>query len=93
MASRPPGTSPPAAGSPSPAARPDGAARPPRLVELVRRAIRLRHYSRRTETAYVRWVVRYARFHGLRHPRELGAREIEAFLADLAVRGRVSAST
>ena len=93
MASRPPGTSPHAAGSPSPAARPDGAARPPRLVELVRRAIRLRHYSRRTETAYVRWVVRYARFHGLRHPRELGAREIEAFLADLAVRGRVSAST
>ena len=92
MALRPPGTSPAAVPPPS-THDPDGAPRRPRLVELVRRAIRLRHYSRRTETTYVRWVVRFVRFHGLRHPRELGAREVEDFLADLAVRGRVSAST
>jgi integron integrase len=59
----------------------------------VREAIRLRHYSRRTEEAYLRWVVRFVRFHGTRHPRELGGREIEGFLSSLAVRGGVSAAT
>ncbi len=65
----------------------------PRLLVLVRRAIRLRHYSRRTEEAYVQWVRRFVRFHGLRHPRELGESEVTAFLSDLATRVGVSAST
>ena len=63
------------------------------LVGDVRRAIRVRHYSRRTERAYVGWVRRYVRFHGLRHPRDLGAADVAAYLSHLAVRGGVSAST
>lgn len=59
----------------------------------MREAARLRHLSRRTEQAYVQWVRRFVRFHGLRHPRELGKAEVEAFLSDLATRRRVSAST
>ncbi len=70
---------------------PDG--KPPRLLDQVRAACRLRHYSLRTEQAYVAWIVRFIRFHGLRHPREMGAAQINAFLTDLAVKGRVSAST
>jgi integron integrase len=65
----------------------------PKLLDRVREAIRLRHYSRRTEDAYVRWVTRFVRFHGLRHPDELGAEEIEEFLSHLAVRRKVAAST
>ena len=80
---------PPAAAPPPPAAP----TRRPRLVASVRAAIRLRHFSRRTETAYVRWVVRYVRFHGTRHPAELCGRDVERFLSDLAQRARVSAST
>jgi integron integrase len=63
------------------------------LLAEVRRVIRLRHYSRRTEQAYVWWVRRFVRFAGLRHPRDLGDRDVTAFLTDLAVRGRVSAAT
>ena len=59
----------------------------------MRQAIRLRHYSRRTEQAYVHWVRRFVAFHGRRHPAALGEAEISAFLTDLAVRGRVSSST
>jgi len=66
--------------------------RAPRLMDFVRQAIRLRHYSRRTEEAYVSWIRRYIVFHGKRHPRELGAREVTAFLSHLAIAG-VSAST
>jgi len=66
---------------------------PPRLLDRVRRAIRVRHYSPRTEECYVRWVERYIRFHGLRHPNTMGSGEIEMFLTDLAVKGHVSAST
>jgi integron integrase len=65
----------------------------PRLLARLRAAIRVRHYSRRTEQAYVGWVRRYVRFHGLRHPGEMGEREVERFLTDLAVGGKVSAST
>ena len=65
---------------------------PPKLLGRVRHAIRLRHYSRRTEEAYVGWIRRFIVFHGKRHPRELGAPEVTAFLSSLAVRG-VSAST
>lgn len=64
----------------------------PRLLDSVREAIRIRHYSRRTEQAYVTWIRRFIVFHGKRHPRELGEREVTAFLSSLAARG-VSAST
>ena len=64
----------------------------PRLLDRVRQAIRLRHYSRRTEHAYVAWIRRFVVFHGKRHPRDLGGREVTAFLSSLAGRG-VSAST
>jgi integron integrase len=65
----------------------------PTLIGVVRENIRLRHYSLRTETAYVAWTLRYIRFCGRRHPRELGAHEITAFLTHLAVDLKVSAST
>src|SRR5436309_6790848 len=65
----------------------------PKLLDRVRGAIRLRHYSRRTEEAYTHWIVRYIRFHGMRHPAEMGAAEINQFLSDLAVNGHVAAST
>lgn len=65
----------------------------PKLVDQVRAAIRLRHYSIRTETAYVQWVIRFVRFHGMRHPLALGAREVTDFLSHLAVAGDVAAST
>jgi integron integrase len=70
-----------------------GAARAPRLLEQLHAAIAVRHFSRRTEEAYAGWVKRFVRFHGLRHPRELGVVEIEQFLTSLAVEHRVSAST
>jgi len=63
------------------------------LLADVRRAIRVRHYSRRTEQAYVAWVRRYVRALGMRHPREAGVPELRGFLSDLAERGRVSAAT
>jgi integron integrase len=72
---------------------PDATAPRPRLLDQVRGAIRARHYSRRTEVAYTRWIVRFNRFHGKRHPAELGEAEITRFLTHLAVRDRVSAST
>jgi integrase len=65
----------------------------PRLLDRVREAVRVRHYSRRTEEAYVGWVRRYVRYHGLRHPQVLGAPEVEAFLTHLATERGVSAST
>jgi integron integrase len=67
--------------------------RPPRLLDQLRHALRLRHYSRRTEEAYVLWVRRFIVFHGKRHPRELGAAEVERFLTHLATRDNVAAST
>jgi integron integrase len=65
----------------------------PRLLDRVRTAMRLRHLSPRTETAYVAWIRRFIFFHAKRHPDEMGAFEVVAFLSDLAVRGRVSVST
>ncbi|HSD59602.1 MAG TPA: integron integrase [Burkholderiales bacterium] len=65
----------------------------PRLLEQMREAIRYRHYSYRTEQAYLHWVKRFILFHGKRHPAEMGEREVVAFLNDLAVRRKVSAST
>lgn len=65
----------------------------PTLRGELRRAVRVRHYSRRTEEAYDGWVRRFVRFCGLRHPRELGAAEVAAFLSHLAERERLSAAT
>src|SRR2546422_3950357 len=53
----------------------------PRLLDRVRDAIRARHYSRRTEDAYVGWIRRYIFFHGKRHPAEMGAPEVARFLS------------
>src|SRR2546426_4513071 len=65
----------------------------PRLLDRVREAVRARHYSRRTEEAYVAWIRRYILFHGKRHPAEMGALEVTSFLTSLAVDGHVAAST
>jgi len=65
----------------------------PRLLDQVRDQIRLKHYSIRTERVYCEWIKRYVRFHNYRHPMEMGAPDVEAFLSDLAVRRDVSAST
>lgn len=65
----------------------------PRLLDEVRKAMRLRRMSPRTEEAYVAWMRRYIRFHGRRHPRDMGASEITAFLTHLATEAKVSAST
>ena len=66
---------------------------PKKLLDQVRDAIRLRHYSLRTEDTYVEWIKRYILFHHKRHPKDMGAAEIEAFLTHLAVIDHVSAST
>lgn len=65
----------------------------PRLLDRVRDRIRIKHYSIRTEQAYVDWIRRFIRFHGKQHPAELGPAEVEAFLTHLAVAGNVAAST
>jgi integron integrase len=71
---------------------PNGAPKP-RLLDRVRAAVRARHYSRRTEEAYVAWIRRYIFFHGKRHPAEMGGPEITRFLTSLAVDRKVAAST
>ncbi|MGZ9080215.1 MAG: integron integrase [Burkholderiales bacterium] len=73
--------------------RPAYHARPPRLLDQIRDVIRRKHYSLRTEEAYVDWARRFVHFCQLRHPRECGAIEVQAFLSHLANVGRVSAST
>lgn len=65
----------------------------PKLLDQLREQIRVRHYSIRTEHVYAKWVRDFIRFHGLRHPAELGAVEVEQFLSYLAVQQNVSAST
>ena len=67
--------------------------RPKKLLDQVRDAIRLKHYSIRTEQAYIGWIKRYIFFHDVRHPAEMGAAEVEAFLTHLAVNENVAAST
>ena len=59
--------------------------RRPKLPDQVREAIRARLYSRRTEDAYVDWIKRLIVFHGIRHPAEMGAQELTAFLSSFAV--------
>ena len=65
----------------------------PRLLDQVRERIRVKHYSLRTEQAYVGWIKRYIFFHDKRHPRDMGKVEVEAFLGVLAVERNVSAAT
>ncbi|GAA0718391.1 integron integrase [Dokdonella soli] len=70
-----------------------GEGRAPRLLDEVRRHLRLKHYSLRTEQAYVGWIRRFILTNGRRHPREMGGAEVEAFLSNLAVQGDVAAGT
>ena len=65
----------------------------PKLLDQVRSAIRIRHYSIRTEEAHVQWIKRFILFHNKRHPKDMGGPEINAFLSHLAVNGNVAAST
>ena len=69
------------------------AAKAPRLLDQVRARLRLKHYSLRTEQAYVGWIRRFILANGKRHPRDMGAAEVEGFLSDLATRGQVAAGT
>lgn len=66
---------------------------PPRLLDEVRRVLRLKHYSLRTELAYIGWIRRFVLASGKRHPRSMGAAEVERFLSGLAVERKVSAGT
>ncbi|HBX42781.1 MAG TPA: integron integrase [Deltaproteobacteria bacterium] len=65
----------------------------PKLLDQVRSGLRKRHYSRRTEEAYVSWITRFIRFHRVRHPAEMGKTDVEAFLSHLAIDRKVAAST
>ena len=65
----------------------------PRLLDQVRAKVRALHYSRKTEESYVNWIKRYILFHGKRHPREMGAPELESFLPSPATVRNVAAST
>jgi integron integrase len=66
---------------------------PPKLLEQVSAKMRVKHYSLRTEKSYIDWIKRYIWHHGKRHPKDIGAAEVEAFLTHLAVERNVSAST
>jgi len=65
----------------------------PKLLEQYRERLRVKHYSLRTEDAYLHWVRRFIYFHAKRHPKEMAGPEVEAFLSHLATAERVSAST
>ncbi len=72
---------------------PGAPAQQPKLLDLVRRRLRVEHYSRRTETVYVDWIRRFILFHGKRHPSEMGAEAVREFLTYLAADQKVAAST
>lgn len=65
----------------------------PGLLEVARQTIRTKHYSIRTEEVYLGWMRRFIRFHNMRHPRDMGADEVQQFLSHLAINGDVAAST
>ena len=71
--------------------KPDAEIGRPRLLQRVHEAIRVRHYSRRTEEAYVHWIKRLVYFHGKRPPESMGESEVTAFLNHLAVDRHVAA--
>jgi integron integrase len=64
-----------------------------KLLDQVRHAARVKHFSYRTEQCYVHWIERFIRFHDIRHPNTMGAPEVERFLTHLAVEGHIAAST
>jgi len=65
----------------------------PKLLDQVRDVLRIKHYSLRTEQAYVNWIKRYILFHDKRHPAEMGEAETRTFISDLASKRSVAAST
>jgi site-specific recombinase XerD len=67
--------------------------KPKKLFQEVREVMRFKHYSLRTERTYWDWIERFIRFHGVRHPREMGETEVKAFLTHLACKEKVAAST
>ncbi|MCJ7700740.1 MAG: phage integrase N-terminal SAM-like domain-containing protein [Anaerolineales bacterium] len=67
--------------------------KPKKLLDRVRDTIRLKHYSIKTEQAYLNWIKQYILFHGKKHPQDMAAIEVEAFLTYLAVEREVAAST
>ena len=71
----------------------EGAAAKPRFLDQVRTILRTRHYSPRTEEAYVGWMRRFILFHGKRHPGEMGEKEVGVFLNFLATERTVAAAT
>ena len=85
----PPGASFSSAGAVDPQSPP----RPVRVLDQLRHRLRYLHDSLRTEQAYVHWVRAFIRFHGLRHPNQMGAPEVEAFLMHMSEVGQVSVST
>ena len=78
--------------NPSPP-KPAQAPSSPKLLDRVRETLRRKHYSYRTEQAYVHWIKRFILFHNKQHPKNMGPPEIEAFLTHLAVNEKVAAST
>ena len=67
--------------------------KPKKLLDIAKEILRRKHYSIRTEEAYIGWMARYIHFHNKRHPKNMGVPEIEAFLTHLAVEGNVAGST
>ena len=65
----------------------------PKLLDQVRDVVRLKHYSMSTEKTYVGWIKRFILFHNKRHPKDMGAEEVQAYLTYLAVNQHVAAST
>ena len=78
---------------PNPTSPQSNTAKAPKLLDRVRETIRMNRDSPRTETAYVDWIKRYIRFHGIRHPQEMGADEVKALLSPLARQMNVAAFT
>jgi hypothetical protein len=68
-------------------------ARAPGLIQRYREELQTRHYARRTVKTYEQWLRRFLRFHLMRHPREMGSAEVNAFLSDLELEGLVRART
>ncbi|MCA1625373.1 MAG: integron integrase [Acidobacteria bacterium] len=64
-----------------------------KLLDQIRGVLRTQHYSYRTERTYIEWILQYIRFHNIKHPAEMGAVEVQAFLSHLAVEKQVAAST
>ena len=65
----------------------------PKLLDQVRNTLRTKHYSMKTEEAYIYCIKKYIFFHNKRHPKEMGEKEINEFLTHLAVKEKVAAST